>query len=109
MHERYQFEKNPFFTLQNATYELNGFEFVIFRVHHLSFEGEDGRISARIFFSHSSGEGNFLGLCMHFFYSHSCCIIFFTVKALWELVFLKSSTPPSKIKWSTPYNLLFLM
>ena len=56
-----------------------------------------------LFFSLASGEGNFLELCMHFFNSYSCCMIFFTVKALHEMFRLKSSTHPSKIKWSTPY------
>ena len=59
-------------------------------------------VSARIFSSWSVVQAIFLGLCMHFF-SHSCCMIFLTVKALQEFFFLKSSTPsPSKIKWSTP-------
>ena len=63
-------------------------------------------MSARIFLSVASGAGNFLELCMHFVYSHLCCMIFFTVKALQE-IFLQIFHSPSKIKWSTPYDQFF--
>ena len=33
-------------------------------------------VCAIIFFSLASGAGNFLGLCIHFFYSHSYCTFF---------------------------------
>ena len=48
-------------------------------------------VSTIIFFSLASGAGNFLGLCIHSFFSHLCCMIFFAVKALQE--FFSSNLP----------------
>ena len=38
-------------------------------------------VSAIIFFSLASGAGNFVRAVYSFFFSHSCCMIFLTVKA----------------------------
>ena len=60
-------------------------------------------VSARIFFfSLASGVSNFFRAVHAFFYSHSCCKIFLTVKALQEIFFSNLPLPLSKIKWSTP-------
>ena len=60
-------------------------------------------VSARIFFSLASDAGNFFRAVYAFFFSHSCCMIFFDCKGFAGFFLLKSSTPPpSKIKWPTP-------
>ena len=41
-------------------------------------------VSAKFFFSLASGAGNFFRAVYAFFFSHSCCMTFLTVKALLE-------------------------
>ena len=66
---------------------------------HLTFEGEGGRIDwyKKIFSHWPVVQAIFLELCMDFFYSHSCCMVFvLTVKALQKFLFSNLPSPPPK-------------
>ena len=62
-------------------------------------------VSARFFSHWQVVQALFLDLCMHFFYSPSCCIIFLTVKALQEL-FSQIFHPSSLLKDQMVHPLL---